>query len=131
VTARVLDVPAAATRRRRRGGVPLLLILPFVLPALLLGGTELTVRAGVLPANLMPPPSEVARTLAWLAENGLGADLAASTARVAVGFLAGAGAALLAGALVALDRRAAALFDPTLQALRAIPSLAWVPLLLL
>jgi len=102
-----------------------------VLPALLLLGAELTVRAGWLPANLMPPPSEVARTLAWLAENGLGGHLAASTLRVVLGFTGGAGAALVLGALVALDRRAQALLDPTLQALRAIPSLAWVPLLLL
>ena len=127
---RILDAPAADTRRRR-AGLPLLRVLPFVLPALLLGGAELAVRAGLLPANLMPPPSEVARTLVWLAENGLGSHLAASTLRVFVGFLAGAGAAVVLGASVALDRRAAALLAPSLQALRAIPSLAWVPLLLL
>jgi len=50
---------------------------------------------------------------------------------VALGFAGGAGAALLLGALVALNARAARLLDPSLQALRAIPSLAWVPLLLL
>lgn len=43
----------------------------------------------------------------------------------------GAALAILFGALVGLDRRAEALFDPSFQALRAIPSLAWVPLLLL
>jgi len=136
---RTLETPATGARHRRRGGLPLALLrrfvfpfaLPLALPVLLLGGAELAVRGGVLPANLMPPPSEVARTLGWLAENGLGAHLAASTLRVAIGFLAGAGAAVLLGTLVALDRRAAAVFDPTLQALRAIPSLAWVPLLLL
>ena len=134
---RTLETPAAGVRRRRGGGLALALLrrfvlpfaLPLALPLLLLGGAELAVRTGLVPANLMPPPSEVARTLAWLAENGLGSHLAASTARVAIGFLAGAAALL--GALVALGRRAAAALDPTLQALRAIPSLAWVPLLLL
>ena len=139
MSTRVADVPAARSARRRRVrlrpalslSLALSLALPLLLPLLLLGGAELAVHAGLLPANLMPPPSEVARTLVWLADNGLGGHVAASTARVAVGFLCGAGAALALGALVALDRRAAALLDPTLQALRAIPSLAWVPLLLL
>jgi sulfonate transport system permease protein len=129
---RVLDAPAARTARLR--GLPQgvrALLLALVLPAILLLGAELAVRAGLLPSNLMPPPSEVAQTLAWLAGHGLGGHLAASTARVAVGFLCGAGAAVVLGALVALDRRVASLLDPSLQALRAIPSLAWVPLLLL
>ncbi|WP_337241553.1 ABC transporter permease, partial [Proteus faecis] len=37
----------------------------------------------------------------------------------------------IAAVVVGLDRRAEALLDPTFQALRAVPSLAWVPLLLL
>ena len=134
MTARALARLAALTLPRPRGLRRLLpgrFPLALVLPALLLVGAELSVRAGWLPANLMPPPSEVARTLAWLAENGLGVHLVASTLRVALGFVCGAGAAVLLGALVALDRRVQALLDPTLQALRAIPSLAWVPLLLL
>ena len=43
----------------------------------------------------------------------------------------GATAGLALGAAVALNRRLDALLDPSLQALRAVPSLAWVPLLLL
>jgi sulfonate transport system permease protein len=131
VNTRVLDIPVARGRRRRLAGIPLAWALPLILPTLLLGGAELAVRGGLLPANLMPPPSEVARTLVWLAGNGLGAHVAASTARVAAGFLCGVGIAVLLGSLVALERRAAAVLEPTLQALRAIPSLAWVPLLLL
>ena len=55
----------------------------------------------------------------------------ASTLRVAAGFAAGAGLALVVGAAMGLSRRIDALFEPTFQALRAIPSLAWVPVLLL
>jgi sulfonate transport system permease protein len=51
--------------------------------------------------------------------------------RVVAGFAAGALLAVLFGATVGLSRNAEALLDPTFQALRAIPSLAWVPLLLL
>jgi sulfonate transport system permease protein len=126
------DAPAAPPRRARsRPGLKYALVLPLLLPLLVLGGAEIAVRAGAVPANLMPPPSEVAATLAWLAGHGLGEHVAASTVRVAIGFAGGAGAALVLGALVALHRTSARVLDPSLQALRAIPSLAWVPLLLL
>jgi len=50
---------------------------------------------------------------------------------VAAGFGIGASLALVLGAAVALNPRTERLLDPSFQALRAIPSLAWVPLLLL
>jgi sulfonate transport system permease protein len=105
--------------------------LGLLLPALVVAGVELAVRSGAVPANLMPAPSEIAGTLAWLAEHGLAGHLASSCLRVAAGFGIGAALALLLGALVALQPGAARLLDPSFQALRAIPSLAWVPLLLL
>ncbi|RCH30943.1 binding-protein-dependent transport system inner membrane component family protein [Pseudomonas aeruginosa] len=55
----------------------------------------------------------------------------ASLARVAAGFAIGSGLALAVGTWVGLSRRAEAYLEPSFQALRAIPSLAWVPLLLL
>ena len=131
MSTRALDLPAPDARPApRRFALPAL-VLPLLLPVLVLGGAELAVRLGVLRAGLMPPPTEVAATLAWLAGHGLAGHIAASTVRVTLGFLGGAGAALLLGALVALNAQAARLLDPSLQALRAIPSLAWVPLLLL
>jgi sulfonate transport system permease protein len=114
-------------RRTRNWRLPLGLLLPL----LALAAAELGVRAGLVPANLLPPPSEVWNALTWLAANGLGGHVLASCLRVAFGFAAGAALALPLGAFVALDRRAERLLDPSFQALRAIPSLAWVPLLLL
>lgn len=105
--------------------------LGAVLPAAALVVLELAVRLGLVPQHLLPPPSAVALTLLDLARNGLAAHLAASTARVLAGFAIGMTLAIAAGAAVGLNRRARALLDPTVQALRAIPSLAWVPLLLL
>lgn len=102
-----------------------------VLPLGLVVVLEAVVRLGWLPAYQMPPPSEVLRTLWVLGEGELWRHLAASLARVASGFALGAGLALLIGAWVGLSRRAEAYLDPLFQALRAIPSLAWVPLLLL
>ena len=100
-------------------------------PVALLLLAELAVRAGWLASHWLPAPSEVGRTLLWLAQNDLLAHVLASTARVLAGFSLGATLALLAGTLVGLSPLVAALLTPTFQALRAIPSLAWVPLLLL
>jgi sulfonate transport system permease protein len=105
--------------------------LGLLLPLALLLALEILVRGGAVPAHLLPPPSEVARTLLDLAHNGLAAHVAASSLRVLAGFAIGALLAVGIGSLVGLHRRAEALLDPTFQALRAIPSLAWVPLLLL
>ena len=129
MTTRVIELgraarPAWQTPRLR---VPLGLLLPLVLLAV----AEAGVRSGVIPANLLPAPSEIAQTIAYLAHNGLAGHIASSSLRVVLGFAAGASLAILLGAAVALNRRAVALLDPSFQALSAIPSLAWVPLLLL
>lgn len=104
----------------------------LVLPVLLLAIWEAAVRGGWVSAHLLPPPSELAGTLADLAAgDALFGHVAISSLRVLAGFAIGAGLALIVGALVGLSRQAEAYLDPTFQALRAIPSLAWVPLLLL
>ncbi|WP_374261680.1 ABC transporter permease [Zoogloea sp.] len=104
----------------------------WALPVALLVLWELAVQAGWVAPNLLPPPSELIHTLADLAAGGaLLGHIAISSLRVLAGFAIGAGLALAVGALVGLSRTAEAYLDPTFQALRAIPSLAWVPLLLL
>ncbi|MES3011859.1 MAG: ABC transporter permease [Pseudomonadota bacterium] len=100
-------------------------------PVLLLLLAELAVKAGWVSANLLPAPSDVVQTLVALGPQDLLRHMLASTGRVASGFALGAGLGLLLGAVVGLSRRSEDLLNPTFQALRAIPSLAWVPLLLL
>jgi len=92
---------------------------------------EAAVRLGWISSGLLPAPSEVLRALVDLGGAALAAHVGASVLRVALGFVVGAAAAVALGTLVGLSRLARALVDPGLQALRAIPSLAWVPLLLL
>ena len=48
-----------------------------------------------------------------------------------MGFLLGTAVATVLGAVVGYSRRAGDYLDPTLQALKAVPSLAWVPLFIL
>jgi len=104
----------------------------WVVPLLLLALLETLVRSGALPAHQMPAPSQVAQTLYLLAQSGeLWRHLNASLLRVGAGFAIGAALAIVIGTWVGLSRRAEAYLEPTFQALRAIPSLAWVPLLLL
>lgn len=104
----------------------------LLVPALLILLWEAVVRAGGISPHLMPPPSEILKTYKDLAEDGtLFGHIGVSTLRVLVGFFIGGGLAIVFGALLGLSRRLEGLFDPTFQALRAIPSLAWVPLLLL
>ncbi|HEX2010052.1 MAG TPA: ABC transporter permease [Roseateles sp.] len=120
--------PAPAPAHNARPGAWLGLLPPLALLAL----AELAVRAGWVAPHLLPAPSDLLQTLSQLAQGqGLAAHIAASSGRVAAGFALGAGLALLLGALVGLSRWAEALLNPSFQALRAIPSLAWVPLLLL
>lgn len=104
----------------------------LLVPAVLVIVWETVVRAGWVSPHLLPPPSELVTTLADLAGNGtLLGHIGISSLRVLIGFFIGAGLAVAVGAAVGLSRRTEALLDPTFPALRAIPSLAWVPLLLL
>jgi len=105
--------------------------LGLVLPVTVLLALELVARQGWVAANLLPPPTEVLRTLWSLGPAALAGHVAASSARVGLGFAAGAALGIAAGAAAGLSSFAQRLLDPSFQALRAIPSLAWVPLLLL
>ena len=58
-------------------------------------------------------------------------DLLMTIGRVALGFAVGSAAALVLGTLTGLSARVSQAVEPTLQALRTVPTLAWAPLLLL
>ncbi len=113
---------SASLMRRCRG---------MVLPALLLVLLEGVVRAGVIPAYIMPPPSDIVLSFIDLAQGPLWDNILASLLRVLSGFFIGTSLALVLGSLVGLSQKMEAYLDPTFQALRAVPSLAWVPLLLI
>ena len=117
-------------RRRTPRGVPPALVA-WLLPLVVLAAAELAGRLGWTPSNLLPTPTDVARALVDLGAHTVLGHVAASTARVVAGYAIGATLALAVGSLVGLSAAARSLLDPSFQALRAIPSLAWVPLLLL
>jgi sulfonate transport system permease protein len=107
-------------------------LLGLLLPVGLALGWEFAVRLGFAQGRLVPPPSRIFQTLVALAETGeLWSHVWATLWRVAVGFVLGAGSGIVLGALSGISDTSRRLLDPTLQALRAIPSIAWVPLFIL
>ena len=111
---------------------PIKLLAGLVIPLVLALVWEATVRAGLSTGRLMPPPSRIASTLAGLAQSGeLWLHASTTLGRVLGGFAMGAAAGTALGALTGSSELARRLFDPTLQALRAVPSIAWVPLFIL
>jgi sulfonate transport system permease protein len=106
--------------------------LGVVLPLTLALGWELMVWLGWSNGRLVPPPSKVFATIAELARSGeLSRHIAATLTRVGLGFGFGVIAGTALGAISGYWGLARRLLDPTVQALRAIPSIAWVPLFIL
>ncbi|HWK64073.1 MAG TPA: ABC transporter permease [Rhizobiaceae bacterium] len=106
--------------------------LGLFLPVIAALGWELAVRLGWSTGRLVPPPSVIWETFVQLAHGGaLQHHAIATLTRVAVGFGAGVVTGTIVGALTGYSSFLSRLLDPTLQALRAIPSIAWVPLFIL
>jgi sulfonate transport system permease protein len=105
----------------------------LIVPLGLLAAWFATTSIGhVFPPHQLPSPGQVASTArALLADGELVRHVAASLGRVLAGFACGAAAAIAVAICVGLSRLAEQLLDPTLQVLRNVPSLAWVPFLLL
>jgi sulfonate transport system permease protein len=107
-------------------------LLGLVLPLGLALAWEIIVRLGLSNGRLVPPPSRIFTTLLDLARSGeLALHVTATLTRVLAGFGFGVLAGTMLGAISGYWGLARRLLDPTVQALRAIPSLAWVPLFIL
>ncbi|KAB7787719.1 ABC transporter permease [Methylorubrum populi] len=126
------EAKAAPARRTAALGGAARLSLGLLLPLGLALGWEIAVAAGLASGRLLPPPSRIGAALWTLAASGeLWTHVEATLIRVGLGFAFGASAGILAGALTATLPPLRWLVDPSLQALRAVPSLAWVPLFIL
>ncbi len=122
----------AEAPRRVASASLLQVVAGFVLPLAILAFWLLVLELGIVPAHRLPSPEQVWLAGLDLAERGtLGLHIGISTQRVLLGFLAGASVGLVLGTVVGLSRWGSAFFAPTVGAFRAVPSLAWVPLLIL
>ena len=110
----------------------------LIVPGLVIAGWELFARSGYLPASLLPAPSAVLHALAdWVV--GLDEitqsysghwhrDALASGVRVFAGFGLASVAGVLAGVGIGWSRLLEKALEPTLQMLRPIPPVSWIPL---
>jgi sulfonate transport system permease protein len=120
--------PASGKRWSRLARPALGLVLPVALAVV----WEFAVRMGWANGRLAPPPSVIFATFVDLARTGeLQRNTVVTLARVAAGFGIGVAVATMLGAAAGYSSLVRRLLDPTIQALRAIPSIAWVPLFIL
>lgn len=133
-----LDAARGQSRRPERGtrrvwDRPIVRILGgLLLPALILLAWQFVTTSGLVEPYRLPTPASVYQAGVELAENGqLWTHIAISVQRVLLGFAIGSVIGLAAAGVVGLSRWGDVLLSPTLAAVRAVPSLAWVPLLIL
>jgi len=87
---------------------------------------------GWLPDQLLPAPSAVWQQLLENARSGdLWSNTLISLQRVGEGFALGAVAGLILGACVGLSRTLREMFDPLFLFVAQVPTLGWIPLLIL
>ena len=124
----VTAAPRSPARLRRYARPAIGLLLPVGLAIF----WEIWVGLGYSNGRLVPPPTKVFATIMELAKSGeLTLHIAATMKRVVFGFVLGVAAGTIFGAISGYWGLARRLLDPTVQALRAIPSIAWVPLFIL
>jgi len=107
-------------------------LIGFILPLTLALAWEVAVALKWSDGRLLPTPSRIFLTLADLARSGeLTGHILATLQRVGLGFVFGVAAGTLLGAVSGYWTSVRRLIDPSLQALRNIPSIAWVPMFIL
>ena len=109
-----------------------------IVPVTLLIAWELFSRSGILPASLLPAPSKVMWSLAdWIfgidestqAYSGHWIkDAVASCTRVAAGYCIAAISGTVLGISIGWWRWVERAVEPTLQMLRPVPPVSWIPL---
>ena len=105
--------------------------LSWLIPAVVVVLWEAAARAGLIAPQVLPAPSSVVETAWGLAKNGdLFVHLGVSLLRAATGFVIGGTAGLALGVIVGFSPLAQALFDRSIQMVRAIPFLAMLPLVI-
>jgi sulfonate transport system permease protein len=107
-------------------------IIGIILPIIIILIWHFLALTETIRSNLLPPPQEVINEILILTRDGsLFSHILISLSRVFYGFIFGAIAATLLGVLTGVSPLMRRFFDPTIQALKAVPSLAWVPLFIL
>lgn len=83
------------------------------------------------PQLLVPPETVIDAFRELIKEGTLQENVAVSFGRVVKGFSVGASLGFIVGVILGLSRRAEELIAPTLHAIRQVPLLGWMPLIIL
>lgn len=127
-TSGTAPLPPTRTRRSRD---PLLQVLSWVSPLVIFAIWELLARTEAINPRLLPAPTSVLSSAWDLARDGeLWEHLRVSLRRVAIGLAFGLTIGLGLGIAVGFSRLAEALFDRSIQMVRAVPFLALTPLVI-
>ncbi len=104
----------------------------IAVPVLLLALWQVLSGSGVLLDVILPSPVKVVKAFIEMVKDGtLGVDLAVSGKRVLIGYLWGAGIALILGVLSGLNKIVERIVSPIINVIRQIPLYAWMPLIIL
>ncbi|MFC0249591.1 ABC transporter permease [Citricoccus parietis] len=107
-------------------------VVGLLIPVVLVIAWWAATAAGLFsPVQLPSPASVVSAGIDLAADGSLWHHIAISVQRVLLGFVMGGVLGLLIGSILGLSTWADALLAPLIGAIRAVPSLAWVPLLIL
>lgn len=106
--------------------------LPWLLPLALLLLWQVATSAGWLAPQILPAPATVGSTFIDLVTGGDILDaLAISLRRITVGFVIGSAIGLAIGIALGRSVRLEQYFGPSLRAVAQVPSLGWLPFLML
>ena len=107
-------------------------MIRWLSPLVLLGVWELISVSGLASPRKLPAPGAIWAATLEVAGNGqLGAGLAVSAGRMALGFVIGALVAVVLGTLTGLSRWADLILDPLVQMVRNVPLFGLIPLFIL
>lgn len=126
--------PAARDKHTHKDTVNQLqaIMLGLSVPVVVVIAWLAATSTGATPESILPKISTVGATLTTYIQDGtLGADLSISLIRVIEGYLIAAVIGVSLGSLMGMSRIARETLLPTITALRQIPLLAWIPLLIL
>ncbi|MCY0386613.1 ABC transporter permease subunit [Robbsia sp. Bb-Pol-6] len=105
--------------------------LSWAAPVALVLSWEALTRTGLISAQVLPAPSRMVETAWNLAKTGeLFVDLGVSLLRALTGFVIGGAIGFVLGVAVGFSALAMALFDRSIQMVRAVPFLAMLPLVI-
>lgn len=107
-------------------------IIGVIFPIIIFGVWTAATSIGNAPEMLLPKPANIWKACMEYVGNGtLLEDLLVSLSRVLRGYLAGATLGIVFGLLMGIFAPVNWFFSPTLNSLRQIAPLAWIPLLML